>query len=208
MRKIKYIGCVVGVLAFSALTVAIASATLWLRNGASIVSETAVDSHGTVIGHHTGGISGSFTVECTGLAHGTVGPGALGLLTEVLGLLSTEKNLVKCRFTQVGGCGNVVGEEIEVHAINLPWHGLLELIAGKTIGHALSEAGKEPGVEYPCPKIFGFKGSCKGLDTASFVSNGTNGAIFEDSGANKVACSDGGEGTTLGLGELLGVQVS
>lgn len=182
--------------------VASASATLWLHVGASLTKAELSTSHGLLLLHHTGGLTGAYLIHCTGLFIGTVGPGALDTVTEVQGLKG-EKNVLTCTFTEGGSCGTTGASET-VTAIDLPWHTLLELVEGKTRDHFLEETGKEPGYELGCSKIFGFKGNCKGLDFSNFTTNGTNGAMFSFPGESKAKCSDGGEGTTLGEGESLG----
>lgn len=207
MRQLRNLGAGIGILLFSTLAVTNASATLWLENGASLSSETAAAWHGELALHFSLGFLGPFLLRCRVLFKGTVGPGALGLVSELEGP-SGERNSIKCTVSKTGNCANAEGEQITVTAINLPWHALLELSGGSTIDHFLSEAGKEPGYEFPCPKIFGFKDSCKGLDTTNFSRNGTNGAVFESPGTSKAPCSDGAEMSILSSLEWLGAQVS
>lgn len=207
MKMIRFLA-VWGIFATCSMAVIIstASATLWLREGKSLTSANLATFHGLWLWHHTGGLTGAYLIHCTGLFVGTVGPGALATVTEVQGLKG-EKNTTTCTFTEGGSCGTTGAAET-ITAIDLPWHTLLELVEGKTRDHFLAEAGKEPGYELGCAKIFGFKGNCKGLDFSLFSSNGANGAEFTFPGEAEWACSDGGIISMLGQYEALGVQVS
>lgn len=208
MRYIRTLVAFIAVLAFSTLAVASASATLWLKNGSSLTREEAMDIHGLTLLHHTGGIAGSTTVHCTGLLHGTAGPGALDLVSFVLNLAGTETNTIECEFSEGGSCGTTK-EKIKVTAVNLPWHTLLELMTnGVTLDHFLEETAKTWGVEWACPKIFGFKGKCEGLITADFLENGPSGSILNWLGEPETSASDGGKCTVLGSGETLGYAIS
>lgn len=198
--------CSIFITCSMAVIASAASATLWLHEGQSLTSRLLFTLHGLWLLHHTGGLTGAELIHCTGLIVGTIGPSALDTITEVQGLKG-EINKIECEFTEGGSCGTTGAKET-ITAINLPWHTLLELVSGKTIDHILAEQGKEQGYEYGCSKIFGFKGSCKGLDLDEFVSNGTNGPIFKLPGTVKLSCTDGGEGTLLGEDEGLGAQVS
>lgn len=206
MRSFKILGAAFfAVLAFGVVAAASASATLWLKNGASLTEDNKTEavSHGLLLLHHKGGLSGNFTGHCTGLFDGYVGPGALDLVTLALGLKG-EQDLITCELIAEGtnACGST-GQSVTVHAINLPWHTLLLLTSeGKTVDHFLNESGKEPGYEFLCPS--GTTGNCKGEELTNFGGNGTNGAIFEFVETDKSKCSDFGEGTISGLGELLG----
>src|SRR5690242_569550 len=93
-----------------------ASATLWLKNGASITTATAASIHGTVIMRHEGGVLGSTYLECSGLTVGTVGPGAENHGT-LLESLTGEKDLSRCHVVQ-GFCSETID-----HPLNLPWNG-------------------------------------------------------------------------------------
>jgi hypothetical protein len=203
MRKIQILGAFIAVLAFSMLAVASASATLWLIASKSLTAETAANSHGLIILEHKGGLIGNFKVHCTGLFLGTVGPGALDLVTGVEGL-KKETGKVSCEFSEGGGCGTT-GALVLVTALNLPWHTLLVLSGSSTLDHFLSETGKIPGYEVPCGAL---KGNCSGLELTLFTSNGANGAIFEFNKLVEASCTDGGKGTVTGKGELLGATVS
>ena len=210
MKKIQILGALIAVLAFSAMAVSSASATLWLIGGKSLTSEVLVNSHGSIILHHAGGLIGGFKVKCTGLFLGFVGAGALDKITNVEGL-KKELKTVECEFTEGGNCGTT-SAKVNVTAINLPWHTLLELVKDSngqesTIDHILEEVNKKPGYEVPCPKV-GLTGNCSGLELELFTGNGTNGAIFEFKELEKNSCTDGGTGTITGTGELLGAQVS
>jgi hypothetical protein len=200
MRKIQILGAFAAVLAFSALAVASASATLWLKAGASLSAETAANTHGILILHHTGGLAGSLLIECDGLFVGKVGPGALDLVELVENLSGTEQDLISCKVTS----GNIfcpTGTLVSVHAVGLPWHTLLVLEAGVTFDEFLTG-----GYEVLCN---GNKVECKGANKAKFIKNAANGAEFEFQGTIKNGCNDpGGEGTILGKGEVLGFTVS
>lgn len=206
MRKAAILGMFIAILSSSVAIVANASATLWLHEGKSLTSPMLATFHGLWLWHHTGGLTGGYLIHCTGLFIGTVGPGALDTVTEAQGLNGSKSPIV-CTLIEGGSCGTTGAEEA-ITMIDLPWHTLLELAEGKTRDHFLSESTKEPGYEFGCSKIFGFKGNCKGLDFSLFTGNGTNGAEFTFPGEAEMNCSDGGKGTSLGQGEWLGVTVS
>lgn len=212
MRKIQAVGAVSAVMAFGLLSATNASSTLWLVGGNSLTVALATNAHGTLTIHHKGGLAGEFLIRCTGSWHGSVGPGALGSVSEVLGLASSEKNLMSCTYERerLGMCGKTVNELVLVHILNLPWHSLLALMAliePVTLNDYLSETGKIPGFSLLCSKT-NVTVSCEGEDSVKFTENAVNGASFEFPALSKSGCSDGGEGLTLGFIELLGVQVS
>jgi hypothetical protein len=211
MRKIQILGAFVAALAFSALAVASASATLWLISGKSLTVETSIDSHGLLLLEHTkipallGG--GEVVLDCTGLGHGSVGPGALDLITEFLGLSSTEKNVIKCTVSRSTNALCKVGNAATAQADNLPWHTLLLLEGTLTVDHIeTSPAGKEVGWEASCN---GFSTLCsRASELIHFDENLTNGALLLFLGVEKAACSGGGEGFVKGMVEILGATVS
>ena len=81
MRKMQILGVFIAVLMFSALAVAGASATLWLKAGESVTKNEKAASHGTIILVHEGRSLGAAKVECSGLVEGTVGAGGAGSVT-------------------------------------------------------------------------------------------------------------------------------
>jgi hypothetical protein len=211
MSKIHILGAFVAVLAFSALAVASASATLWLIGGKSPTVETAVDTHGLLLLEHKkipvllGG--GEVILDCTRLSHGSIGPGALDLITEFLGLSSTEKNTIKCTVSSSTNTVCKVGNAATAAPENLPWHTLLLLEGTLTVDHIeTSPAGKEVGWEASCN---GFSTLCsRTSELIHFDSNLTNGALFLFLGTEAWACSGGGEALLKGMVEVLGATVS
>lgn len=201
MRKIQILGAFIAVLAFSALAVGSASATLWLKSGASLTKAEATTSHGVIIFHHTGGIFGNALVECTGLFVGTVGPGAEDLITLAENLTGSEKDLVKC-VSLSGFCGSPV-----LHPENLPWHTLLLLREGKTFDMVEAESGGgEPAYEMLCSigKVL-----CRSAVESDFLGNDADGALFTWlPSLTPTPCNDGGTGTLLGEALTLGFTVS
>jgi len=195
MRKIQILGAFIAVLAVSALAVASAGATLWLKSGESLTKSEPATSHGFIIFHHSGGLFGSALIECTGLFVGTVGPGAEDTITLAESLNGSEKDLVKC-VSLSGFCGSPT-----LHAENLPWKTKLVLREGKTFD--VVEGGA---YEMLCSigKVL-----CNGTVESDFIGNDADGALFEWLPAlTKTPCSDGGEGTLLGVGLTLGFTVS
>jgi hypothetical protein len=203
MRKIQILGAFIAVLAFSALAVSSAGATLWLEGGKSLSAEKAGTSHGTITLEHTGGTTGTSTVVCSGLFVGTNGPNAQDKVTLVESLNGSEKDLVKCKAT--AGC---FVAEPTVHAVHLPWTTELVLEGGATWDKQKGTGG-EPGWEVEC--AFGIKVTCAAAEKAKFIANGANGAEFNYEGAasGEATCSDGGKGVVKGTkGVSLGFTVS
>lgn len=206
MRKIQILGAFVAVLAFSALAVASASATLWLNGeGLSMNEETSSTTRGTIKLEHLGNV-----ITCTGTFIGTVGGPeeihgvALDLVTLVEGLKG-EKDLINCTETTVGGlfkCANL-NALVLVEPVHLPWHTLLELVTGGTVDHFLAT---NAGYTARCPLAGNI--TCEGLELSLFTKNGASGAEFTFSKLEKSKCSDLGEGTLTGEGTVLGFTVS
>jgi hypothetical protein len=199
MRKTKILGAFIAVLAFSALAVASASATLWLVGGESLSKATSKPSHGKIFLIHKGGSLGNAKVECDGLFIGTVGPGAEDKIT-LAESLTGEQDLI-------GGCKRIEGFcfGAVIHPTGLPWTTKLELVGTATWDNTLAS-----GYNVLCS--FGVQVECKGNVKSLFEGNGTNGAKFSFKGAEsgEQSCNDGGTGTveSNGAGELLGATVS
>jgi hypothetical protein len=187
-------------LILAAVAAAGASATLWLANGASLVTKISASGHGKDIFHHEGGIFGSIEIECSGLATGTEGPGAEGSSTSVSGLAGGEEDLVKC-VSLKGMCVSPVA-----HILHLPWKLLLLLEGTATVSDVLSGGGGEPEGELLC-SIGNL--TCGATGKATFIGNGTNGAKFEATRAGtEKTCNDGGKGWVTGTSEKLGFTIS
>jgi hypothetical protein len=210
MRKIQILGAFIAVLAFSALAVASASATLWLVNSKSLVGteKVAASSHGLLLLHLLKipllGGGGQVLVDCTGLFHGTVGPGAEDEITEVLGLALSEKNIIKCKVQSSTNTICVTGNEVTVQALHLPWKTLL-VLEGNLTWDNFTGTGGETGYESECK---GLKPVCNQNERSHFDENLANGALFLFTGERKTTCTPSGEGTVLGMGEVLGATVS
>jgi len=203
MKKVKILGVLVAALAFSAIAVAGASATLWLKNGVSLTKEEPADAHGELVLHHTGGFGGTILILCTGLTHGFVGPGAKDKTTSVEGL-NKELNTVEC-LVHTGNLGCPAGTKVSVKADGLPWETELLLNGTLTEDDLVGTGGVETGYTTTCN---GISIKCDKNEKSHFASNLANGALFEFLGTNEAACSDGGKGTILGMGEVLGFTVS
>lgn len=210
MRKIHVLGVVLFVaFSFSAIAVASASATLWLENGKSIIVAKVTTVHGTIILHHKGGIAGNILIECTGLLGGTVGSGAKDEITKVFDL-SGKKILetgtgIECLVTESDGIFCSADSKPTVNPLHLPWKTELLLESGNTYDMLEEVTGKgTPGWTSTCIVTV----TCEGSDRAKFIGNGTNGAKFKFEAELKATCDDGGEGTLLGEGEVLGFTVS
>src|SRR5690242_12391521 len=202
MRILKIFGTFVVVAGINAAAIANASATTYLRNGVSLTAELAADWHGEVIIHHTGGFGGTELWLCTGLFHGTVGPGPKARSTEELGL-NGEKNKIKC-VVHTGNGLCPAGTEIEVTADGLPWSGELTLEGTLTVGN-INGTGTEMGYSTTCG---GISITCNRNQKNHFAENLANGALFILLGTIEASCNDGGKGTLLGMTELLGFTVS
>jgi len=210
MRKIQILGAFIAVLAFSALAVASAGATLWLKEGKSLTSPVASTSSGTIVLVHKGGSTGNSRVECTGVFVGKTGAGAKDEITLVENLTHTEKDLVVCKTLE--GCFTSTPT---VHAVGLPWATELVLETRKHEAEEIkgtwdkqSAAGEGPGYEVEC--LFGIKVTCRGTEFAFFLANDPTGALFDYLGAisGEAKCSDGGIGTIEGKGLAEGFTVS
>jgi hypothetical protein len=203
MRKIQILGAFIAVLAFSALAVSSASATLWLDNGNTVLKAETATTHGTVQLHHIV-LFVETVVECSGLTLGTIGgPKSVeDLITAIHNLTNTELNLISC--TNVKNCTKPVQ-----HVLNLPWSTeLLLLSTGTTDDHFFSDGLGEPKLEILCEG--GLKASCESLINARFDENLANGALFlfTKEGTVTKNCSDGGESWITGMGEVLLYTVS
>jgi hypothetical protein len=207
MRKIQILGAFVAVVAFNALAVSSASATLWLNpsTGKSVLTATAATAHGTVEFHHV-----VLTVEtvfrCSVLFLGTVGgPNGTEDLINLFHSLSgtsSEDDLIICESVQ--NCNKPIQ-----HVEKLPWStGLLLLSNGITDDHFFSDGHGEPALEILCEG--GLKTLCESLINAEFDKNLANGALFLFTKAGTVTkgCSDGGETWITGMIEVLGFNVS
>jgi hypothetical protein len=200
MRKIQVLVVFVVVLAFGAAVASSASAaTEWLVNGAHPVSEVSAPAHG-LLQWKTDGVE----LHCTGLLVGTVGPGALGLVTLVENLIGTEKDLVSCEVTSdpLNLCGGK-GALATLHAVNLPWHTLLELSGTTTIDHILPATA---GFEWVCSN--GFKNKCENLELAKFLGNDSDGALFEYNKLETTKCTLGSGTIEKSTYLVLGATVS
>jgi hypothetical protein len=207
MRKVQILGALFAVLAFSAIAVADASATLWLEAGVSPTKEVARTSHGTILLAVEDLFGRKASINCTGLFIGTVGPGNLDLVTLVEGL-NKETDLISCTIESDANeiCGKV-NELVIVHVLNLPWKTELVLSGAKTLDLFLKTGTAAPGYETLCPK--GLNGRCVGKESAEFTGNGVNGAKFTFLGVAPEECSFGLKtGKVSGNGEMLGATVS
>jgi hypothetical protein len=201
MRKFKILGAFVAVLAFSALTVASASATLWLIGGKSLTVRTLVDTHGELALHHTGGLAGTFTILCSDLAHGFVGPAAKDEVTSILGLKG-ELNKITC-LVHTGNVLCAAGTLILMTTTHLPLLTELKLVGTETVDETKGTGG-ETGFSTECNST-GIE--CTKNETFKFDENLANGALFLAKGL-ATACTDGGTGTLSGMVEVLGATVS
>lgn len=210
MRKIYIVSLALfAVLAFSAVAVGSASATLWLVNGKSPLVATKVTIHGTIILHHKAGSAGNILIECTGLLEGTVGPGASDEITKVFDLSGKEITEtgtgIECKVTESDNVFCAAGSKATVNPLHLNWKTELVLSGGSTFDNLEEVSGKGlPGWTSTCLVTV----KCEGKDRSKFLSNGTNGAKLKFEAELKASCSDGGEGTLLGEGEVLGATIS
>lgn len=210
--KVRLLSVFGAVLVFSALAATNSAATLWLHNGASLLSATSANVHGTIALHHKGGIAGTITIECpTSLADGTVGPGAKDLGEKILNASGEEVTSSKpliCKVT-VGTQVCPVGTKVPVVPLHLPWGTELVLEGGATWDKLTEDPTNkkgEPAYEEECN---GIKVTCtSNSQKAKFIENRSNGAVFRQTGESSASCNDGGEGFLTGEGEALGFQVS
>lgn len=202
------------VLAFGAVAAMSASASLWLNSlSESPLVEESGSAHGLLLLEASDGT----VVHCEGLFDGSVGPGALDLVTTVLNaageLISPTKTL-SCTVVKAGALCKV-NELALVYPVNLPWHTLLVLVAGVTFDEfegTLENTKKEilqPGYHVECmtAKV---SNECTGKDRSKFIKNTASGAEFSFEGELKAKCTNflAPEGKTKGSGTQLGFTVS
>jgi hypothetical protein len=213
MRKIQILGAFIAALAFSAMAVTSASATIWKNSAGNVNQTEAANTHGSLDLHHEL-LNVKVTIHCpaTGeaLFDGTVGPSGTDLIEKALDSSGKEvnsTNKLSCKVTEAtGSCS--VGEAATAIPIHTPWTTKLRL-EGTLTWDDFSEDGKGlPGYESECvtAKV---KVSCEGNTRSHFDQNGANGALFLFLGDVKsTKCSDLGSSTILGHGEVLGFTVS
>jgi len=126
--------------------------------------------------------AGNIHFVCSGTFRGFVHEKGLDLVTEVVGLLTSEKLWISCNLLhgageeELGVCsGSLL---ILIMAINLPWHTQLLLLSDGTlfVDDFLLETGKTPGYETECTGAFGekIKQSCEGgFKTDDLVNDST-----------------------------------
>ena len=157
----------------------------WLLNGAAITSPVSIKSKsvGSLLLSDLKAPSGGTAVKCTGTDEGTVGPGALDLVTEV--------TATGCTFEKAGSC--TTSDRVTAKAVDLPWMTQLELVSGE-LRDMVTGTGGEPGwaVECTVGGIFEITDTCTGL-TSTAISNVSGGvdAIF-DAKTPLAKCSVGG----------------
>jgi hypothetical protein len=200
-KKFQILGAFAAVLAFSALTVASASATLWLIGGKSLMVRTLVDAHGELTLSHTGGLAGTLRILCSFLLHGFVGPTTKDEVTDVLGLKG-ELNKLTC-LVHTGNLLCSAGTLILMTAAHLPWLTELKLVGTETVDE-MKGTGGETGFSTECN---GTSIECSKNETFKFDENLANGALFLAKGL-AATCTDGGTGTLSGMVEVLGATVS
>ena len=190
MRKIHIVAlALVAVLAFSALAAASASAHEWLFKTEKIAAALVSDTSGELLLEE---MKEKTQILCNGLFEGTVGPGAVDLITLVEGLegknvehaneLNKETGWISCEFIAHSPCEEANGALATVYPVNLPWE--TELVAitveGKEeIVDKIFNATKNPGYEIEC-KVAGLKGTvtCVG-NTATLMTNAATGVEGE-----------------------------
>jgi len=212
MRKLAVMGAFFAVLAFCSLAVASASATVWLKEGQTLGKATLGTTHETLVFVNKSPF-GTLEVECSGLFVGTFGPGGEDSISEIVGLAG-EKPKVTCKtikgITFAGNCET--GKLTLVEAVNLSWHTSLTLhTEGTTWDKIEPGASTKPGYKIFCEGIAGTIECRSSVTESKWIGNGVSGAKFEfrgKEGALAEECSNGGEGTILGKGEVLGFTVS
>jgi hypothetical protein len=200
--------------ALSAVAISSASAHQWLFKGEPIITALSGLLDGLFIIHHTGGLTGSSSIHCTGQFHGTFGPGSKDLITDVLGLSGSEladethEGPIHCEFLS-GTCG--VGALALFFIHHLPWETKLLLTGVNLVWDTINKDGThgEPGYEVECDRLK-IVLLCQGLVRTHFDENLANGALFLLLGAESLetSCNDGGKGLLLGMAEVLGFTVS
>lgn len=198
MRKIQILGVAFfAVLAFGVVSAASAMAETpqWLEDGKAITTAKPSLTEGKLLFLVLGLLGGTIHFVCSGKFHGTVGPGMLDKITDVLNLVDNKLNEISCELlhTQLGACsGSLL---IIVKPVHLPWHTLLlEPKANEFVDHILEEgtAGL-PGYESDCTTAFGTKAkeTCEGevlVDTR----NGPSGLEGEFLNQLSAKCGTGG----------------
>ncbi len=206
MRKIHIIGvALVALLAFSAVSVASASAVEWLNLKSEKLTKAenaktpgTLELHNKKIPALEGG--GEVTVTCKGSFIGTVGPGSADTVTEILGEKG-ESSPINCKVTASTNsiCKN--GTAVTVEPVNLPWTSKLKEVGTEVLDEAT--ATSNPGYKVDCFVA----NTCTGLEESVFVKNLATGSEFNFMELNKATCSFG-EGFISGKGEAEGFLVS
>lgn len=193
----------VAALAITTLAATTASATLWLKQNASLmVAERTTTTDVEFFLIHKGGVFGNQKVKCNGILIGTIGPGAEDEIKLVENLAKTEQDLIDCTLTEgtLGTC--TAGSKVVVHSTKLPWSAHLELIGTATWNHFPTITA----YSVLCGNTFY---ECRGLVRARFSENKVGGALFLLLGNELITCSDGENlGSITGHIETLGFTVS
>jgi hypothetical protein len=201
MSRIRLIGlALVAVFAFSAVTVASASAApVWEQQigGTFGPITTPVTAASKSIGNLTltDSVAGT-SIECAGTDSGKVGAGSKDEVTSI--------TASSCKFVTAGSCTS--SKPVTATAKNLPWITELYEEAGKVRDHVKAHSGGgEPGYDVECTVagIFKVQDECLG-ETNTAMNNVTGGveAVF-DATSPKVKCSIGGAGSGTVLGKDL-----
>jgi hypothetical protein len=197
MLRIQMIGlALVAALFMSAVAAGSASAAHeWLINGASLGAPVKVHSLGLLLLEDSTAPGGAVKIHCHGFDAGTVGPGALDLVTSITRELLGTNDKIPCTFDKAGLCkSNVTPLAL---AVNLPWHTEITLINGKVRDMIMSDGNGNPGWLVLCTNIIG--GESHDICTRSLISTalanvaGGVQATFDAESGNADCSLNGGE---------------
>jgi hypothetical protein len=217
MKKIHILGvALVAIFAFGAVaTSAFALESTWLSDGEKVAAATEAKITGELaLTDLKVPVFGATTVLCSGILDGTIGPGKVDLITDILNLSGTleealsvlnslevaETNSMLNCVADKGACTE--GSLAWVTPYGLPWDTEISLSGTVYLDLLLSEKGV-PGYEVECENALVGKVTdrCQG-NTSAVLVNEAGGLLseFNETQSEKGNCSQGGTGE----GDLVG----
>lgn len=208
MLRIRIIGlAIMAVFAMTAVAASSASAHEWLIGGKPITAAKTIMSHGTLLLEDSEATGGAVAVNCPGFDTGTVGPGALDVITKVSSTELGATNDINCTFEKAGLCESSTTPT--ALAINLPWMTEIYTASNGEIRDMITADGAgSPGWKVTCkaPILGTTSDECTVALGSTALANVTGGvdATFEKE-SQKAKCSKGGKesGIVKGIDFLL-----
>lgn len=218
MKKIHILGvALVAIFAFGAVaTSAFALESTWLEDAIKVAAAQEAKITGELaLTDLNVPVFGATTVLCSGILDGTIGPGKVDLITDILNLSGTlEEALAVLNSLEVSETNSMLncvadkgacqpeGELAWVTPYGLPWDTEITLSGTTFLDLLLSEKGV-PGYEVECenPLVGKVTDRCQG-NTSAGLFNEAGGLLseFNETLSEKGNCSQGGSGA----GDLVG----